>query len=64
MIERSRNYQNFAEISESALVESSAIASKQERYRSERASAYRCSDCGKAGHSSRKCYTQSKGKPE
>jgi hypothetical protein len=34
-IVRSRNYQNFDEIAETALVEESAITSKQERYRSE-----------------------------
>jgi len=36
---RSRNYQNFDEIAESALMEESAIASKQERYRAEGMSA-------------------------
>ena len=64
MRERSRNYQNFGEISETALVESSAITSKQERNRSEGASAYGCSNCGKPDHSSSKCYTRSKGKPD
>jgi len=52
MIVRSRNYQNFDEIAETALVEESAIASKQERHRAEGMSAYRRSNCGKAGHSS------------
>jgi len=61
MIVRSRNYQNFDEIAETALVEESAIASKQERYRAEGASAYRCSNCGKPGHSTNKCYSRSKG---
>jgi len=51
-IVRSRNYQNFDEIAETALVEESAIASKQERYQAEGAS---------AGHSSNKCYSRSKG---
>jgi len=60
-IVRSRNYQNSDEIAETALVEESAIASKQERYRAEGASAYRCSNCGKPGHSSKKCYSRSKG---
>jgi len=60
-IVRSRNYQNFYEIAETALVEESAIASKQERYRAEGVSAYRCSNCGKPGHSSNKCYSLSKG---
>jgi len=53
---RSRNYQNFDEIAETALVEESTIASKQERYRVEGVSAYRCGNCGKPGHSSNKCY--------
>jgi len=60
-IVRSRNYQNSDEIAETALVEESAIASKQERYRAEGASAYRCSNCGKPGHSTNKCYSRSKG---
>jgi len=60
-IVRSRNYQNLDEIAESALVEDSAIQSKQERYRAEGASAYRCSNCGKPGHSSNKLYSRSKG---
>jgi len=58
---RSCNYQNFDEIAETALVEESAIASKQERYQAEGASAYKCSNCGKLGHSSNKCYSRSKG---
>jgi hypothetical protein len=41
-------------------VEESAIASKQERYRDEGVSAYRC-NCGKPRHSSNKCYSRSKG---
>ena len=60
-IVRSRNYQNFDEIAETALVEESAIASKQERYWAEGTSVYRCSNCGKPGHSSNKCYSRSKG---
>ena len=60
-IVRSHNYQNFDEIAETALVEESAIASKQERYRAEGVSAYRCSNCGKPGHSSNKCYSRNKG---
>ena len=60
-IVRSRNYQNFDEIAETALVEESAIASKQERYRAKGVSAYRCSNCGKPGHSNNKCYSQNKG---
>jgi len=60
-IVQSRNYQNFDEIAETALVEESAIASKQERYRAGGTSAYRCSNCGKPDHSSNKCYSRSKG---
>ena len=59
-IVRSRNYQNFDEIAETAQVEESAIASKQERYRIEGVSAPRCSNCGKPGHSSNKCYSRGK----
>ena len=40
---RSRNYQNFDAIAETALEEESAIASQQERYRAEGASVYSCS---------------------
>jgi hypothetical protein len=57
----SRSYQNFDEIAETALVEESAIASKQERYRAEGVSVYSCSNCGKPGHSSNKRYLRSKG---
>jgi hypothetical protein len=60
-IVRSRNYQNFDAIAETALVEESAIASKQEGYRTEGVSAYSCCNCGKPGHSSNKCYARSKG---
>jgi hypothetical protein len=47
------NYQNFDEITETAVVEESAIVSKQERYQTERVSAYRFSNCGKPGNSSK-----------
>ena len=63
-IVRSRNYQNFDKIAKNALVEDSAIASKQERYQAEGVSAYRCSNCGKPGHLSNKCYCEAKGKLE
>jgi len=59
---RSHNYQNLDEIAKTALVEESALASKQERCRAEGVSAYACSNCGKPGHSSNKCYSRSKGK--
>ena len=59
IVQRSK-YRNFDEIAETALVEESAIASKQERYRAEGAPAYRCSNCGKPGHPSNKCYSRSK----
>jgi len=54
-IVRNRNYQSFDEIAETALVEESAIASKQDRYRAEGPSAQRCSNCGKLGHSNSRC---------
>ena len=57
-IVRSRNQQNFDEIAETALVEESAMASKQDRYRPEGASVPRCTHCGKSGHSSSKCYSR------
>ena len=59
-IVRSRNYQNFDEISETALVEESAIASKQDRYRPEGNTLPKCSSCGKVGHVSSKCYSREK----
>jgi hypothetical protein len=55
-IVRSRNYQNFEEIAETALVEESAIVSKQDRYKSEGGTTNKCSSCGKIGHVSSKCY--------
>jgi len=60
MIVRSRNYQSFDEIAETALVEESAIASKQDRYCAEGPSAQKCSNCGKLGRSSSRCYFQDK----
>jgi len=60
-IVRSRNYKNFDEIAEIARVEESAIVSKQERYRTEGVSAYRCSNCAKNGHLSNRCYSRIKG---
>jgi len=60
-IVRSRNYQSFDEIAETALVEESAITSKQDRYRSEGILAQGCSYCSKVGHSGNKCYSRRKG---
>ena len=60
-IVRSRNYQNFDEIAETALVEESAITSKQGRYRLEGILAQRCSYCGKLGHFGNMCYSRGKG---
>jgi hypothetical protein len=60
-IVRSRSYQNFDEIAETALVEESVIASKQDRYRTEGVSAHGCTNCAKPGHTSSKCYSRSKG---
>jgi hypothetical protein len=59
-IVRSRNYQNFDEIAETALVEESAIASRVDRHRLEGTSTQRCGNCGKLGHVSNKCYARSK----
>ena len=51
----------FDEIAETALVEESAISSKFDRYRPEGVPAQRCSNCGKLGHPSNKCYLRGKG---
>jgi|TergutMp193P3_1026864.scaffolds.fasta_scaffold75187_2 hypothetical protein len=59
-IVRSRNYQSFDEIAETALVEESAIASKQDRYRAEGSATQKCSNCGKSGHLSSRCYFRDK----
>ena len=61
-IVRSRNFLNFDEIAETALVEESAVASKLDRYHTEGVSAQRCNNCGKLGHPSNKCYLRGKGK--
>jgi hypothetical protein len=57
-IVRSRNYKDFDEIAETALVEESALVSKQDRYRNEGTNPNRCSSCGKIGHTSNKCYSK------
>jgi len=55
---RSRNYCNFDEITETALVEESTITSKQDQYRTEGSTLLRCGSCGKVGHSSNKCFAR------
>ena len=59
-IVRSRNYRNFDEITETALVEQSAITSKQDLYRAEGNALPRCGSCGKLGHSGNKCFAGEK----
>jgi hypothetical protein len=63
-IVRSRNYQNFDEIAETALAEDSAIVLKQDRYHPEGISAQRCSYSDKLGHSGNKCYLRGKGEAQ
>ena len=48
-IVRSRNYQTFDEIAETALVEESAIESRLDMYRWEGTSTQKCGKCGKHG---------------
>ena len=57
---QSRNYRNFYEIADTALVEESAITSKQDRYMAEGSALSRCGSCGKVGHSSNKCFAREK----
>jgi len=59
-IVRSRNYCNFDEITETALVEESTITSRENRYRAEGSALPRCGSCGKLGHSSNKCFAREK----
>ena len=59
-IVRSRNYRNFDEIAEPALVEESAITLKQDWYRAEGSALPKCRSCGKVGHSSDKCFARVK----
>jgi hypothetical protein len=63
-IVRSRYYQNFDEIAETALVEESSIAFGIDRYRLEGTSTQNCGNCGKLGHASNKCYAQERRKRE
>jgi hypothetical protein len=59
-IVRSRNYGNFYETAGTAIVEESAIASRQDRYKVEGNVPPKCSSCGKIGHTSSKCYARGK----
>ena len=59
-IVRSRNYQTFDDIAETALIEENAISSRLDRYRVEASFSQKCGNCGKLGHSSSRCYTRSK----
>ena len=57
-IVRSRNYRNFDEIAETALVEESAITSRQDRYKIEGGMPLKCGNCGKTGLLSSKCFAR------
>ena len=57
---RSRNYQNFDEMAETAVVEESAIVSRLDRYWLEGTSTVKCGNCGKLRHASNQCYRRSK----
>jgi len=56
----SRNYRNFDEIAETALVEEGMITLRQDQYRAEGNTLPRCGSCGKLGHSSNKCFAREK----
>ena len=62
-IVRSRNYRDFDEITETALVEESAITSRQDRYRAEESAQLKCGVCGKLGHTSSRCYVKERKEP-
>jgi hypothetical protein len=57
-IVRSRNYDDFDEIAETALVEESAIASRHDRDKFGGSAPLKCSTCGKLSHSSSRCYAR------
>jgi hypothetical protein len=52
------NYKDFDEIAETALVEESAIVSKQDRYKHEGTGPSWCNACGKIGHASSKYFSK------
>ena len=60
---RSRNYDDFDEIAETALVEESAIASRHDRDRFGGSAFLKCSTCGKLGHASSRCYARERKEP-
>ena len=57
-IARSRDYRDFDKIAETALIEESAITSRQDRSRIEGNAALKCTMCGMLGHLGSKCFTQ------
>jgi hypothetical protein len=59
-IVRGKNYRHFDKFAETALVEKSAIISKQDRYGGEGSALLRCGSCGRVGHSSNKCFAREK----
>jgi hypothetical protein len=59
---RSRNQDDFDEIAETALEKERAINSKLERYKvQDGKNSVQCSNCKKIGHTSSRCYLQTKG---
>ena len=62
-IVRSRNYDDFDDIAETALVEERAIVSLRDRDRFGGSAPLKCSTCGKLGHSSSRCYEKERKEP-